>query len=573
LLEYQEVIETNGIKIPFVPAIITPKIERPMRNSRYEGGECMAVRELLKPGDRVLELGAGVGLLSSVAALGEGVESVTAIEANPQLIDLIRETHRLNGIDNVDLRNGVVSAEKGGTVDFFIRPDFWGSSMEGESRPFLRKESLPNFNFGDLVKEISPTIIVCDIEGAELGLFDKVDLSGVRNIILETHPKVYGAGGVDSIFAALAKENLSPIPIDNPSSVRCFERTDNAKSIFDNVINRMPTRNYAPWNDSDPKVMIATCMKDEGPFILEWIAWHKSIGVTDFVVFTNDCSDGTDEILDRLEDMGVVKHLPNPAIASDSTFFQPSALAYTHALRNFRECDFFISIDVDEFINIRTHRGKFNDLLKKTGPFDVLTMCELNHGSNLKEHYELGMVTEQFPLHQSIRPGKWKARRGVKSIVRLGNEILQVRNHRPDTTSDALWFDGSGNPDTYLRDNREENGTDCRGKYDLVVLEHYPLRSLESYLVKMFRGDVVVKGKMVSERYWRTRDQNEMAESSLTRQQASFRKTHRELLVDAALAELHHAACQHHTNRIAELIETPLFSERRDWIFKECWNR
>ena len=30
-LEYDEVIETNGIKVPFVPRIITPKIERPMR--------------------------------------------------------------------------------------------------------------------------------------------------------------------------------------------------------------------------------------------------------------------------------------------------------------------------------------------------------------------------------------------------------------------------------------------------------------------------------------------------------------------------------------------------------------
>ncbi len=109
MLDYDEIITSSGIKVPFVPAIITPKIERPMRNNRYEGGECAALRRILRPGDRVLELGAGVGLLSTVAGLIEGIGSVTTIEANPDLIPLIRETHRLNGVTGVDLRNGVAT--------------------------------------------------------------------------------------------------------------------------------------------------------------------------------------------------------------------------------------------------------------------------------------------------------------------------------------------------------------------------------------------------------------------------------------------------------------------------------
>ena len=81
MLDYDEVIETQGIRVPFVPAIITPKIERPMRNSRYEGGECATLRRVLRPGDRVLELGAGVGLISTVAAQVPGVERVVSVEA------------------------------------------------------------------------------------------------------------------------------------------------------------------------------------------------------------------------------------------------------------------------------------------------------------------------------------------------------------------------------------------------------------------------------------------------------------------------------------------------------------
>jgi len=50
--QYDEIIETNGIKVPFISRIITPKIERPMRNNRYESGECKTLRALLLPGDR-----------------------------------------------------------------------------------------------------------------------------------------------------------------------------------------------------------------------------------------------------------------------------------------------------------------------------------------------------------------------------------------------------------------------------------------------------------------------------------------------------------------------------------------
>ena len=45
------------------------------------------------------------------------------------------------------------------------------------------------------------------------------------------------------------------------------------------------------------RTVIVTCMKNEGPFILEWIAYHRMIGVDDFLVYTNDCDDGTDSLV------------------------------------------------------------------------------------------------------------------------------------------------------------------------------------------------------------------------------------------------------------------------------------
>ena len=39
-------------------------------------------------------------------------------------------------------------------------------------------------------------------------------------------------------------------------------------------------------------------MKNEGPYILEWLAYHRIVGFEDFLIYTNDCEDGTTEILE-----------------------------------------------------------------------------------------------------------------------------------------------------------------------------------------------------------------------------------------------------------------------------------
>ena len=52
-------------------------------------------------------------------------------------------------------------------------------------------------------------------------------------------------------------------------------------------------------------------MKDEGPFILEWIAHHRAIGFEQIIVFTNDCTDGTVRLLKSLEEQGYCTHRNN----------------------------------------------------------------------------------------------------------------------------------------------------------------------------------------------------------------------------------------------------------------------
>ncbi len=571
---YNETIEVMGVHIPFIQDVITPKIERPMRNNRYEKGECEAVKRLVRAGDRVLELGAGIGLISSIAARVTGVERVVSVEANPELIEIIEETHRINGISNVELLNGVVTQASCAQHDFYLRKDFWGSSMEPDSRNYESIASVPGMGLNDLLNEVRPTVLIADIEGAELEVFDTSALEGVRIAIIELHPKVYGDEGQSHIFGIFEKLGFRVHPEYLKGSVWVFERAIESELSAPEADKSFPSPAH---NLNNPEVTIITCMKNEGPFILEWIAFHKSIGINNFVIFTNHCTDGTDLLLDRLDEMGIVTHLPNPALMMDKTYYQPIAFKYGLTLPIVRRSDYIISMDVDEFINIRAGRGLFTDLLKAAGPFHALSMSELNFTSSGHEKYEDQWLTENFHTHETPTPGPWKSRRGVKTILNGTAAFERPANHRPiihsGTENQLIWKDGSGRAmDLEFVKNQNDKSHDCRGTYDLVALNHHALRSVDSYLIKMDRGDVVASWRKVNQKYYRVRSRGGHALGWINHQLTAARTVHAELMQDEELSRLHTLCVERHKARLDAISHTPEVSELRAWITENYFN-
>jgi len=59
------------------------------------------------------------------------------------------------------------------------------------------------------------------------------------------------------------------------------------------------------------KVIVA-CMRDEALFVVEWVAHHLALGFDRIIVFTNDCSDGTDALLKAMAAALPVEHYDNP---------------------------------------------------------------------------------------------------------------------------------------------------------------------------------------------------------------------------------------------------------------------
>jgi FkbM family methyltransferase len=195
----------RGISIELPDAIATPPVHAALTGGYYETPEADELNALLEDGEVVLEIGAGIGLISTLAAKDPRTRSVAAVEANPALIPVLRRTHALNDV-NVATYNEVLGP-RDGTAELHLYPEFWSSTI---IRPADGATvSVPATRLQTRLDEIRPTFIILDIEGAERDIFDGADLQGVRKIMMELHQDLIGRAGVRKIFETLAAKDFA----------------------------------------------------------------------------------------------------------------------------------------------------------------------------------------------------------------------------------------------------------------------------------------------------------------------------------------------------------------------------
>ena len=197
----------NEVEVVVPDAYLTPKIKRQFERGLYEGQEARSVLLSVDYGDRVLELGAGVGYIGALAGMIAGPEHVVSVEANPDLLEIIEANFKRNTCSKIDLRHGAVVGDdhKGKTVTFRQARAFWASSLgEGAGR----KIDVPALKFSDLMKEIEPSVVVMDVEGAEADFFEAPWPDHVRVLLMEIHPKVYPDTVVKKIFDCLSASGM-----------------------------------------------------------------------------------------------------------------------------------------------------------------------------------------------------------------------------------------------------------------------------------------------------------------------------------------------------------------------------
>lgn len=198
----------NGVKVAIDPMIISGQLLDYINSGRYEREEAILIGDIVQPGERILEIGGGLGYLSALAMNTGRVGELVSYEANPKLVPIIRETWKLNG-NRGECRNAVITnTSSGNKVDFYLRRDFWASSLSPEPYGYDEVVHVETVNFQELLDDFKPTMIICDIEGGEGQLFDGTRLDGVKRVFMEVHQNVLGAWGMKKLFERLLHQDF-----------------------------------------------------------------------------------------------------------------------------------------------------------------------------------------------------------------------------------------------------------------------------------------------------------------------------------------------------------------------------
>ena len=226
-IDVTETFETPiGLRFPRDRDFISRRTEKALTSEGYEDKETRAVVQLLRRDDRVLELGSGIGYMSTLMARRRPLEAIETYEANPWLMPFIRAVHALNDRDDIVSHNAILSDGPGDPVPFYIRRDFLGSSMCLEDDPdsVVETVEVPRMDIHAVTARLKPTFLVCDIEGAEAHLLPAADLSHLRAAVVELHPQWIGQAGVQAVFDAFHRAGLTYFPKVSHAKVVCFKK-------------------------------------------------------------------------------------------------------------------------------------------------------------------------------------------------------------------------------------------------------------------------------------------------------------------------------------------------------------
>jgi hypothetical protein len=237
--------------------------------------------------------------------------------------------------------------------------------------------------------------------------------------------------------------------------------------------------------------VLFTGQKDEGKYVLEWIAYHKTIGFTDFVFFSNDCTDGSYELLSALQKLGHCQHsIHNPTNLTPQ--HNAAKLAYDGG--TFEDGDWVMWMDLDEYLFINIGDHKLESLIQAIEGRDMIYIAWKLFGDNHNETWPGRHITDKLvgcqEFDETLEPAG-------KSLFKWSDKIERFSAHRPWVKPgvsrdefDAISSAGTRPTPFFgvkrgIKFNRLLNG----GQYwNLAQVNHYAVRTPDMYIEKAKRG-------------------------------------------------------------------------------------
>ncbi|GAA3866869.1 glycosyltransferase family 2 protein [Celeribacter arenosi] len=287
-----------------------------------------------------------------------------------------------------------------------------------------------------------------------------------------------------------------------------------------------------------------TCLRDEGPWLLDWIAHHQAAGITHFLIASHDLSDGSGALLDALADAGHITHLPFTPKGPRPPQWQALKLFAKHDL--YRAAEQALFFDVDEYLVV-SDGGNISNLLPDDA--DAMPLRWHLFGHSGRSQWEDTPVTDRFtraaPDFVAVPTANhFKTLHRPSAFDGLGV-------HRPKGKQ-ARWVDTFAKP-MPSRFMEGQSFIQLLGHLTLperAWLNHYSVRSIEEFVLKAARGLPNHTEKPVDAGYWALRNFNTQEDLRIEPMQEATRAAR------SALAEfnpLHDACVSYHRGVLEKL--------------------
>lgn len=236
------------------------------------------------------------------------------------------------------------------------------------------------------------------------------------------------------------------------------------------------------------RVCVLATVRNEGVYLLEWIAYHRALGIDEILVYSNGNSDGSDELLDRLAAAGVIRWVDSIVGARANA----QGKAYGHSLSIAPDVlDYYwvAVIDTDEYLAV--NRDVFSGLTDfldwhRAAGTDVIGVNWAVVAPSDHPRYTPEPLTER--CSRLIAPFDSH----IKSISRP-QAVLGSRPHFPSRDREGVLAfreaDGSDHTSEtstlarHIAAAQSDHPSDSH-----AILYHFALRSVEEFLWKFSRN-------------------------------------------------------------------------------------
>ena len=229
--------------------------------------------------------------------------------------------------------------------------------------------------------------------------------------------------------------------------------------------------------------------------------------------------------------------------------------------------------DVDEFLNIHVGDHTIPALVDACGDPQAISLNFQFFANDGVGNYVDAPVIAQF--QRSHNPDIWcgDVAIEVKSLVRRDFPLQYYGAHRPffkktlAADKRPTWTDGSGRevPHKFLvaANTRRIRRFPAQGARAHATLNHYALRSLDSYLVKNDRGDVNRENRAFDDTYWRERNDPAFEDTSIQRYLPALTQALEALKSDPEIRALHDDCVARHRARRDALLTQDSYRDMR----------